>query len=446
MLSAFSNKRVLLLQGPMGPFFWRLRHDLESAGAQVFKVNFCAGDRLYYPANTIEYCGTLEGWPTFLSQLIARHAIDTVMLFGDCRHYHIVVPHVVRWRHVALYVFEEGYLRPDFITIERGGANNFSSLPRDPGFYRALELPPPKLLHPLPVKHAFSRAAVFATIYALTNALFRWRYPHYQHHRPLAPLSQAYYWLRSGWRKFWFRQREVGVERLLFGPLAGRFFLAPLQTHNDAQISVHSHYSTIEEFIEDVLISFVRTAKPEHHLVFKHHPLDRGYCDYTHFLGHMITKYALEGRVHYVHDVHLPTLLDKALGTVVINSTVGLSSLLHDTPVCVMGDPIYNIPGLTFQGALDEFWLAPGRIDRELYERFRGWLLTHNQANGNFYRPLTTLPNRTGVAWPPDLGLPIAPPIPSIREPATLNTEPNLAPPSYGAGELRLIARASTEL
>lgn len=443
MLSAFAGKRVLLLQGPMGPFFARLRRDLEAAGAKVFKVNFCPGDQLFYPTGAIDFRGTLDEWPTFLSRLIAQQAIDTVMLFGDCRHHHIVVPHVVRWRHVMLYVFEEGYLRPDFITIERGGANNFSSLPRDPDFYRTqaprtIERPSPQS-----VKNAFSRTALFATLYALANALFGWRYPHYRHHRPLAPLSQAAYWLLSGWRKIRFAQREAGLTRLLFGSLAGRFFLAPLQTHNDAQISVHSHYSSIEEFIEDVLISFARAAKPEHHLVFKHHPLDRGYRDYTDFLHRMIAKHGLDGRVHYVHDLHLPTLLDKALGTVVINSTVGLSSLLHGTPVCVMGDPIYNIPGLTFQGSLDAFWSAPGQVDRELYQHFRAWLLLQNQANGNFYRRLSSLTNRTGVAWPPALGQP------NTNRESVAYMPPARArvmPPSLGGGERRLMAQAGTEL
>jgi capsular polysaccharide export protein len=443
MLSAFAGRRVLLLQGPMGPFFFRLRRDLEAVGASVFKVNFCPGDRLFYPTDAVDFRGTLDEWPTFLSQLVAQHAIDTVMLFGDCRHYHIVVPHVVRWRHVALYVFEEGYLRPDFITIERGGANNFSSLPRDPDFYRTQVPPLAERPDPLPVKHAFSRTALFAVLYALANALFGWRYPHYRHHRSLEPLSQAYYWLLSGWRKFWFGQREAGLAHFLFGPLTKRFFLAPLQTHNDAQISVHSHYSTIEEFIEDVLISFGRAAAPEHHLVFKHHPLDRGYRDYTDFLRRMIAKHRLDGRVHYVHDVHLPTLLDKALGAIVINSTVGLSSLLHGTPVCVMGDPIYNIPGLTFQGSLDAFWSDPGHVDRELYRRFRTWLLLQNQANGNFYRRLSALTNHSGMAWPPTLGLPNAVPEPLIQEvPARVT----MIPQSHGGGELRPMARVSTEL
>jgi capsule polysaccharide modification protein KpsS len=409
VLSAFAGKRVLLLQGPMGLFFTRLRIELEAAGVEVFKINFCAGDRFYYPKGAVDFRGTLEEWPNFLGNFIARHDIGVVFLFGDCRHYHIVVPQVVRWRSVRLYVFEEGYIRPDFITIEQGGANNFSSLSHDPAFYRAWSPHPISRSKPLSVTHVFSRAAFFAVTYALANALFGWRYPHYQHHRSLAPLSQSFYWIRSGWRKLWFRHREAATAQRLFGALAGQFFLVPLQTHNDAQISVHSDYASIEEFIEGVLASFARSAASAHWLVFKHHPLDRGYRDYSQFLRRMTAKYGLEERVIYVHDVHLPTLLDNALGTIVINSTVGLSSLLHDTPVCVMGDPIYHMPGLTFQGSLDSFWIDPGQIDRELFWRFRGWLLARNQANGNFYRRLSALSNRTGVAWPPGLAWEVDP-------------------------------------
>lgn len=44
--SGFASKRVLLLQGPVGPFFWNLAKDLRSVGATVFKFNFNAGDWL----------------------------------------------------------------------------------------------------------------------------------------------------------------------------------------------------------------------------------------------------------------------------------------------------------------------------------------------------------------------------------------------------------------
>src|SRR5690606_15125615 len=104
--------------------------------------------------------------------------------------------------------------------------------------------------------------------------------------------------------------------------------------------------------------------------------------------------------LYYVHDLHLPTLLDHARGTVVINSTVGLSSLVHNTPVITLGDPIYNLPGLAFQGTLEQYWRAPGTFDAELHQSFRRWLLAYNQANGNFYKPLDEVHSHTGVVWP----------------------------------------------
>lgn len=391
---------MLLLQGPMGPFFWRLKLDLEAVGAKVFKVNFCPGDQFYYPFQAICYRGKLEDWPNTLSRLLARLNIDAIFLFGDCRYYHKIVPDVVRWHSCKLYVFEEGYLRPDFITLEQGGVNNFSSMSRDPSFYRDYHPSSDSEQLPHRVSQSFSRAAFYAIIYALANALLSWRYPYYRHHRSLSPLPQAYFWLRAGWRKYYFAWREKKLATRLFDLLAKRYFLVPLQTHNDAQVSVHSGFSNIEEFIEAVIFSFAGHAKKTQYLVFKHHPLDRGYSEYGELINKIARNYDLKERVFYVHDVHLPTLLDHALGTVVINSTVGLSSILHNTPVCVLGDPIYNIPGLTYQGYLNDFWCAPGEVDQELFKRFRAWLVAHNQANGNFYRPLPGVPNHTGVVWP----------------------------------------------
>ena len=44
------SRRVLLLQGPIGPFFWRLANFLKIRNADVVKINFNGGDALFYPA------------------------------------------------------------------------------------------------------------------------------------------------------------------------------------------------------------------------------------------------------------------------------------------------------------------------------------------------------------------------------------------------------------
>ncbi len=48
-------------------------------------------------------------------------------------------------------------------------------------------------------------------------------------------------------------------------------------------------------------------------------------------------------------------------------------------------DPIYNLPGLTFQGRLDDFWSERPLPDSELFRRFRNTVIHTTQVNGGFY-------------------------------------------------------------
>ena len=72
MLSNFRNKRVLLLQGPLGPFFKRFAKDLIQNDATVTKVNFCGGDTFFFHGkNVVKYRDTLYNWPQYLKELKA---------------------------------------------------------------------------------------------------------------------------------------------------------------------------------------------------------------------------------------------------------------------------------------------------------------------------------------------------------------------------------------
>jgi len=141
----------------------------------------------------------------------------------------------------------------------------------------------------------------------------------------------------------------------------------------------------VRDFIREVVASFAASAHEEHHLVFKHHPMDRGQRDYRRLLNTLCEELGVAGRVHYVHDVHLPTLLRRSRGVVTINSTVGLSALYHYKPLKVMGRAMYDMEGLTYQGGLDQFWTAPSSFDRGQWRRFRAYMVTQTQLNGAFY-------------------------------------------------------------
>lgn len=397
-LESFRGRRVLLLQSPVGPFFARLARDLRWAGAQVCKVNFNGGDVLFYPSDAICFRGSMDQWPGFLRRLMVERDIDLVLLFGDCRPVHRLARQVIKQLGVELGVFEEGYIRPDYVTFERSGVNAHSTLPRSPIFY--LNRDPAEIPEPLPVTDTFWWSALWAILYYVAAVACTPLFPRYRHHRRLS-LLEFFPWMRSFARKRIYARRDRVIGDRLTGELSGRFFLAPLQVHNDSQIQEHSGF-TVDRFIRFAVRSFAASAPEDTHLVLKHHPMDRGYHDYSAVLSALAVETGLEGRLHYIHDLHLPTLLRHARGVVVVNSTVGLSALFHGRPLKTCGDAIYDIPGLTYRRTLKEFWsdAESFTMDRELFRRFYRHLIATTQINGSFYRKLDLPGSHAGLRWP----------------------------------------------
>ena len=394
------RREVLLLQGPVGPFFARFADDLEARGFGVTKVNFNGGDRFFYRRRgAVDYRGTLEGWESWLERLVVNRGIGRVYLFGDCRSYHRIARAVARRRGLRLFVFEEGYIRPNFITLEENGVNGHSSMMERPvPLERAADDLPREIAQP---RHVFLVTAVYVTLYYWATAARRRRFAGYRHHRPIGWFAEGARWVLSGIRKWRYAWCERHVAGILETEFAGNYFVCPLQVHCDMQVVVHSDFNSIEHFIGEVLASFREHAPSNKAIVFKHHPLDRAYTDYTTLFDNLVAELGLHGRVFYVHDLCLPSLLRGAQGTVLINSTVGVSSLFHGTPVKTLGKAIYDVPGLTASASLDEFWQVEKRVDENRFQAFRDNLVARNQLNGNFYRRLDRSGDSdgSGVVW-----------------------------------------------
>lgn len=440
-INSFSGKHILLLQGPLGPFFRRLSRDLVASGARVSKVNFNGGDWLFYPTGAIQFKGRMEEWPAFLAKLLAEQEIDIVLMYADCRPIHQCVREQAERLGVELGVFEEGYVRPDYITLERGGINDYSSLPRGRNFY--LQVPVNESSPPLSVGQVFWHAALWATLYYLASSILNPVFPHYRHHRRLAT-REALPWIRGIWRKYSYHIKERHVRHRLQTECSGRFFLVPLQVYYDSQMRVHSKYPSVESFIHDVVSSFAKNADPDVSLVIKHHPMDRAYRDYTQLCESLAEGYGLQGRLLYVHDLQLPTVLNHTSGVIVVNSTVGLSALLHHVPVKVCGRAIYDIPNLTYSGRLKDFWReAPfHKPNPKTLQSFRSYLIEHTQLNGSVYKRLPVEDSRAGVVWNPSLSL-----LTVLTEKKTgvnhlhLHPKSNLLPdPKVGASLARYVA------
>ena len=382
----FAGRRVLLLQGPVGPFFRRLADELLSLGAaSVHKMNFNGGDWLFYQSGAQNYRGKLEDWPLELERRVVEWRIDTLVLFGDCRPIHLPVHEMGSRINLHVWVFEKGYVRPNYVTFERHGVNNRSQLPREASYYLDQSA-----LQPQPeqeVGNTFWHAALWASMYYLAACLLWPFFPRYQHHRRLS-LLETMPWLRSVARKWVYRFRERGTQARLAGELSGQFFLVPLQVTTDSQVRVHSRFRSVHDFISNVVESFAHYAPKEAFLVFKHHPLDRGFQDYRQLFRQLAKNHCLGDRLLYIHDQHLPTLLSHARAVIVINSTVGLSALQHGKPTKVMGDVLYDLTGMTFQGSLQSFWTVSDTQPpcANLFHRFRTFLVHHTQINGSFYR------------------------------------------------------------
>src|SRR5215469_9995907 len=385
-----SDRAFLFLQGMATRFFDRLGRALAERGHAVYRVNFNAGDRTFWSLpGAVDFCGRPQEWPEFLDRLIVDNAISDVILFGDCRPLHRAAIRVAESRLLRIHVVEEGYLRPDWITFEEAGVNGNSALPRDASWYleRARSLPP--WSDPPSVPGSFRRRAFEDVLYTMTSMAGMWRFPFFATHRPYYQLIEYAGWLRRlALKRRAERRAAAAIEAL---PTAGEpLFLFPLQLDCDYQVRLHSPFRAMHLAIEHVLTSFAAHAPATARLVVKLHPLDSGLVDWTAITGHLAVELGIADRIVTLDGGDLGKLLACAPAIVTVNSTVGTLALAAGLPAVALGKAVYDIPGLTFQGELDDFWKAPTPPDPLLFDAFRRILAARCLIPGSFF-------NETGL-------------------------------------------------
>lgn len=380
-----AQRSVLLLQGLMGPMFRRLGQALMAHGHRVHKVNFNGGDRAFWRLpGGIDYRGTLAEWPGALRDLISRHGVTDVMLFGDCRDHHLSAMAVCRELGIRVFVFEEGYIRPDWVTMEEGGVNGHSSLPRDAEWYRRTAAALPPLPPHRRVASSFRRRALEGLAYNAADVLTRWRYPGWNNHRPWHPVIEGIGWARKLWRK---KDREAAGARLLqrLHDTAAPYFLFPLQLDSDAQIRIHSPFVGIADALKTVILSFAAHAPPAARLLVKEHPLDNGVRDWEQETADIARKFKVADRVDYLVGGDIEAIAAGARGMVTINSTTGTLGLALGVPVVVLGHAVYDLPDVTWQDGLDAFWSQPSPPDPATFAAFRRVLVDRCLIPGGFF-------------------------------------------------------------
>jgi len=381
-------RHFLLLQGPIGPFFARLGGALRQAGHRVTRVHFNGGDRVYSGLmKAINFRGTTERWVEFFDRILVRHGITDLVLFGDCRPLHRLAIDHAHGLGLRIHVFEEGYLRPGWVTLETNGVNGYSSLSRSAATYLAdpishTNLLPAASCAPMP----FARRAFDDVVYTFATALLKPWYPGYRTHKPWSPLQEY----RAGARRFFLRAGHRRHATAITTSLTAQqrpFFLFPLQLDSDAQIRVHSGLGSMTPAIDAVVRSFASHAAKDAVLVVSEHPLDQAVVDLHEEFLRAVSAAGIYSRVIYLRGGTPLPLIQASQGMVTVNSTIALSALEFGRPVAALGCAIYRIPGLTHVGTLDEFWRAPSRPDAILFAAFKRRLIETTQVPGGFYSP-----------------------------------------------------------
>ncbi|MFZ2727764.1 MAG: capsular biosynthesis protein [Methylococcaceae bacterium] len=379
------KRSFLFLQGVCSPFFTRLADVLQAQGHSVHKINFTVGDVLYWLPRPAEYFrGNLNELPDFIATVWEKYGITDQVLFGDCRPVHQSAVNRAEQFGIRTHVFEEGYFRPHWITLEREGVNGHSLLPRDPDWFAQVGKRIPNPVKPQAFRSPFYIRAFHDVLYnfaGLSNCLF---FPHYQSHVPYWAFLEYAAYIR---RFILIKLRENKDSHYISWVLNDNtpFYVLPLQLGSDAQIRQHSRFADMREVIEEVLQSFALHAPTNSRLVIKNHPLDAGLINYRKIINRLARQFNLTGRVFYLKSGDLNALLKKAAGTVTVNSTVGGLALSLGCPTIALSDAIYNLPNLTFQGRLDDFWHHATPPDAELFRCFRNAVIHSTQLNGGFY-------------------------------------------------------------
>jgi capsular polysaccharide export protein len=374
----------LFLQGLASPFMYKLARHLRAAGHRVLRVNLSGADLAFWPERAINFRKRETEWPAFIARTLRDNNVSDIVLFGDCRPAHKVAIAAARNLGIATHLFEEGYIRPNWITLESWGTNGHSAIPRDPDRIRELASRVAEPAAAEDVGGSFLNRAVWDVTANLIGAALWPMFPHYRWHGTDHPFIEYAGWIgrfaRTPARR---RRTRETLARVVDGGLP--FYLMPLQLHSDFQIRVHSPYAHPIDAAGEIVASFARHAPPGTQLLFKLHPLDNGLFDYPGNIAPLAERAGVSDRIHFVDDGVLSKLLQRSRGIVLVNSSIGTMALELGCAVKALGTATYDMPGLTFQGPLDDFWTTATKPDPELYRTYRRVVVALTQVNGGFF-------------------------------------------------------------
>ena len=381
------KKRLILLQGPVGPTFMRIAEHFESIGWDVTQVVFNAGDALFsHKRHRMRFTGSIDNWRKTFGKLIDLRQETSVCYFGCERPAHKIAAEICQSRGVEAWSFEEGYIRPGFVTVERYGNNASSPL--------AGQLPDTSLDYPEINKIDYRGAKWmwwYAFLYYNARWLFSKRSDKTLYHRHVNLVMSAFTFIRNGWRMKREMRHEMTQVKQLQDHFSGRYFVAPLQVETDMHMNSSHLGCNSSCFVDRVTQSFAEEAPAGTQLIFKIHPLDRGNNARFNLVREAAIRYGIEDRVKTVCVIGLSELLSHAAGLITINSTSALVAFEQQVPVALTGQAVYQSDQLVTQIAsrddLDAFWKVKEIKSAGLTNRYLRFLVSEALIKGDLYNP-----------------------------------------------------------
>lgn len=379
------TRKFLFLQGPASPFLRHLAKALEAKSAEVQKISVCLGDLVFWwPRSSSLFKGEMIDWPVYLDCHIRDHGITDLVMLGDGRPLHAKAAEIGIASGVRVHILEHGYLRPDWLTIEPDGMSGHSRFPKDRVQIEALArgLPSPAWHQRFP--SSFLTYALYDLAFHIPNVLLGWLvHPHYRQHGPVHPVIEYSGWV---WKALTAAKRKRHSDRITetCASSDSRFFLFPLQLSGDYQILRHAPGGDLFKLVTAVISSFAHNSPQGDKLLFKVHPIDNGLSGWQERIEQISKENGVADRVFLIDGGDTDKLIEKSIGVVTVNSTVGLTAIEAGKPVIALGSAVYDIDGLTFQSTLAEFWKKPIEPDSILFDQFKRALIGTTQVRGGF--------------------------------------------------------------
>lgn len=378
--------RVLLLQGPVGPFFKHLQKYLERNNFRTWRVCFNLAD-LFFSGfkNYFYFRGDLQKWHHWLLHFVKAMQIDYIILFGSERKIHSVARQVAKIANIQIISLEEGYIRPGFITIENEGNNASSPIARK---FPQMSATCKYALKPKdfkPINHMIMYGAIYYTL----RAILAFRSQKKLFHRQINFFAEIFYWLRNFYR--WLAKTAHNYKTIehLVEHYDKKYYLVPLQVTADSNLQYAAMGWNTPKLIFETIQSFALTAPSDCKLIFKIHPLERGHNNHAKLIGKTAKTFGISNRVSTIYVGSLGLLTRHAAGMITINSTSGLSAIFHGTPLLVIGNALYAHPKLATcaNGApnFNEFWSKRHVASKKERESYINWIKYNALKPGDFY-------------------------------------------------------------